>query len=65
MRPGSTSAPGVGVDIKHNSYDRYLAKLKGRGPLRTEKENIICHKNNFFLRNNFRENINVSTHKSD
>tara|TARA_Y100000816_G_C26096092_1_gene580116 strand:+ start:919 stop:1521 length:603 start_codon:yes stop_codon:yes gene_type:complete len=45
MRPGSTSAPGIGVDIKHNSYDRYLAKLKGRGPLRTEKENIIVPKN--------------------
>lgn len=29
-RPGSTSAPGQGVDIKHGSYARYLAKLKGR-----------------------------------
>lgn len=29
-RPGSTSAPGSGVDIKHGSYARYLAKLKGR-----------------------------------
>ena len=29
-RPGACSAPGKGVDIKHGSYDRYLAKLKGR-----------------------------------
>lgn len=29
-RPGGTSAPGQGVDIKHGSYARYLAKLKGR-----------------------------------
>jgi hypothetical protein len=29
-RPGACSAPGRGVDIKHGSYDRYLAKLKGR-----------------------------------
>jgi hypothetical protein len=36
LRPGSLSPGGVGVDIKHNSYDRYLAKLKGKGPLRRE-----------------------------
>jgi hypothetical protein len=36
MRPGSTSAPGVGVDVKHGSYDRYLARLKGRSALRTQ-----------------------------
>ena len=35
-RPGSTSAPGAGVDVKHGSYDRYLARLKGRGALRTQ-----------------------------
>ena len=41
-RPGSMSAPSTsiqgskGVDMKHGSYDRYLAKLKGRKPLRTE-----------------------------
>jgi hypothetical protein len=29
-RPGACSAPGRGVDVKHGSYDRYLAKLKGR-----------------------------------
>jgi hypothetical protein len=28
-RPGAGSPGGVGVDIKHNSYDRYLLKKKG------------------------------------
>jgi hypothetical protein len=36
LRPGSCSAAGQGVDIKHGSYARYLARLKGRGPYRTE-----------------------------
>jgi hypothetical protein len=30
MRPGACSPGGIGVDIKHNSYDRYLGKLKGK-----------------------------------
>ncbi len=29
MRPGSSSPGGTGVDVKHNSYARYLAKKKG------------------------------------
>ena len=33
-RPGAMSPGGVGVDIKHNSYARYLNKIKGKGPLR-------------------------------
>jgi hypothetical protein len=33
-RPGAMSPGGVGCDIKHNSYDRYLNKLKGKAPLR-------------------------------
>jgi hypothetical protein len=28
-RPGASSPGGIGVDVKHNSYDRRLAKLKG------------------------------------
>ena len=36
MRPGSTSAPGSGVDVKHDSYARYLARLKGKSALRTQ-----------------------------
>lgn len=38
IRPGNISPGGVGCDIKHNSYDRYLARLKGSGPLR--KDNL-------------------------
>jgi len=34
MRPGAMSPGGVGCDIKHNSYDRYLNKLKGKSVLR-------------------------------
>jgi hypothetical protein len=34
LRPGAMSPGGKGVDIKHNSYDRYLNKLKGKGPLK-------------------------------
>jgi hypothetical protein len=37
MRPGSCSAAGQGVDIKHGSYARYLARIKGRGPYRTPR----------------------------
>jgi hypothetical protein len=33
-RPGGQSPGGVGCDIKHNSYDRYLNKLKGSGVFR-------------------------------
>jgi hypothetical protein len=33
-RPGCQAPGGVGCDIKHNSYDRYLNRLKGKGPLR-------------------------------
>ena len=35
-RPGSQRAGGQGVDVKHGSYARYLARLKGKGPLRTQ-----------------------------
>ena len=34
LRPGAMSPGGVGVDIKHNSYDRYLNRLKGKSALR-------------------------------
>ena len=36
LRPGALSPGGVGVDIKHNSYYRYLARIKGQRPLRRE-----------------------------
>jgi len=34
LRPGALSPGGSGVDIKHNSYERYLNRLKGRVPVR-------------------------------
>ena len=37
-RPGSQTPGGKGVDIKHGSYARYLARLKGKGPLRTQND---------------------------
>ena len=36
LRPGNMTPGGIGCDIKHNSYDRYLARLKGSAPLRKE-----------------------------
>lgn len=36
-RPGCQTPGGVGCDIKHNSYERYLNRLKGKGPLRKER----------------------------
>jgi hypothetical protein len=33
-KPGGQSPGGIGCDIKHNSYDRYLNRIKGKGPLR-------------------------------
>lgn len=38
-RPGAQSAPGIGVDVKHGSYHRYLERLKGKGPSRTQSNN--------------------------
>ena len=40
LRPGSCSAAGQGVDIKHGSYARYLARIKGRGPYRTHTQPV-------------------------
>lgn len=33
-KPGSQTPGGVGCDIKHNSYDRYLNRIKAKQPLR-------------------------------
>jgi hypothetical protein len=35
-RPGTSSPGGIGCDIKHGSYSRYLNRLKGRSALRKE-----------------------------
>jgi len=37
-RPGACSPGGIGCDIKFNSYDRYLNRIKGRAPLRRESK---------------------------
>lgn len=34
LKPGGLSPGGRGVDIKHNSYQRYLNRIKGKGPVR-------------------------------
>jgi hypothetical protein len=36
-KPGCQTPGGIGCDIKHNSYDRYLNRLKGKAPLRRGK----------------------------
>lgn len=35
-RPGGQTPGGIGCDIKHNSYARYLNRIKGKGPLRQQ-----------------------------
>ena len=45
-RPGGQNPGGYGVDIKHNSYDRYLNRLKGKGPLRRGKVSPLLEKQN-------------------
>lgn len=39
-RPGAMSPGGSGVDIKHNSYDRYLNRIKGKGLLKKGKVKV-------------------------
>ena len=40
-RPGSQRPGGIGVDVKHGSYARYLARLKGKGPLKTQSKTVL------------------------
>jgi len=37
IRPGAQCPGGYGVDVKHGSYDRYLLRLKGKGPARRQQ----------------------------
>jgi len=37
LRPGAMTPGGHGVDIKHNSYYRYLGRLKAKKPIRRGK----------------------------
>lgn len=34
LKPGAMSPGGIGVDIKHNCYERRLNRLKAKGPIR-------------------------------
>jgi hypothetical protein len=40
-RPGAQAPGGKGVDVKHGSYARYLARLKGKGPLKTQSDTTL------------------------
>lgn len=44
LKPGCLAPGGIGVDIKHNSYDRYLAKLKAKN-LKPRNNNISSKPN--------------------
>ena len=57
-RPGSAGPSGMGVDIKHNSYQRYLLKKKGLKNLRGEK----CQP---LLPNNFDKKVTNNKFKKD
>ena len=46
LRPGALSPGGAGVDIKHNSYNRYLARITGKAPFRSQKPPPIFKYNN-------------------
>ena len=43
LRPGKLGAGGVGVDIKHNSFDRILARKKAQN-MRTESTSVSTPK---------------------
>jgi hypothetical protein len=42
-RPGASAPGGQGVDVKHNSYDRYLARLKSNN-IRTQQPTSLTPK---------------------
>lgn len=44
-RPGACSPGGVGVDIKHNSYARYINRIKGKNLAK----NIPCNNKKCFV----------------
>lgn len=41
LRPGMLNPGGSGVDVKHNSYDRYLARKKGKHLVNNSNSNTI------------------------
>ena len=53
MRPGTQSPGGVGVDVKHNSYQRYLLKKKGLHAL--QGSDTLGKHNNRIQNNKYRK----------
>lgn len=48
LKPGACAPAGKGVDIKHNSYDRYLNKLKGGSIAASQNKNVVNNPNQLF-----------------
>jgi len=59
-RPGSSGPSGQGVDIKHNSYQRYILKKKGLIHLRGEKTIPTMMNNKKIVNNKFRKDSILS-----
>ena len=55
MRPGSQAPGGVGVDVKHNSYQRYLLKKKGLSALQGSKNKSLGINDKRIQNNKFRK----------
>jgi len=66
-RPGAGGPPGKGVDIKHNSYHRYLLKKKGLLALQGENESIMDRNSNKIQNNKWKKDSIVKnmTHCCD
>ena len=62
LRPGSLTPGGYGVDIKHNSYARYLARKKGATALKQEK-NYVKINSKAVVNNKFKKYGIVSSQK--
>jgi len=45
LKPGACAPGGTGVDIKHNSYARYLGRIKA-GNLKTETSSVTPKRGN-------------------
>jgi len=63
LKPSSLNPGGTGVDIKHNSYDRFLNKLKSRNIINSNKYNNVtnnmceCNTTKRIINNEFQSRI--------
>ena len=62
LRPGALTPGGHGVDVKHNSYARYLARKKGKTALKQEK-NYVKINPKAVVNNKFKKYSIVSSQK--